>query len=309
MRSAMSVIAALLAAATPAHAESDPLLKPIAPERAQEWLTPQPPVQIFGNTYLVGFGGLNIALIRTSDGLILLDGGLPQGVRQIEANIRALGFEPSDVKLILSTEPHYDHAGGLAALARDTGAPVIASAEAAKVLRSGKSGPDDPQMAWLPPFPPVEQVRAIRDGEQLQLGGVTVTALATPGHTPGSMSWTWRSCEGDNCADVVFASSLTPLAAGDYRFSAPANRGATARFRETFQRLRSLPCDILLTTHPAASGGEAKLARLRQDREPNPFIDPQACAVYAETYERAFTRRLAEEVGKGQVAADAHTGA
>jgi len=300
MRSAMSVIAALLAAATPAHAESDPLLKPIAHERAQEWLTPQPPVQIFGNTYLVGFGGLNIALIRTSDGLILLDGGLPQGVRQIEANIRALGFEPSDVKLILSTEPHYDHAGGLAALSRDTGAPVIASAEAAKVLRSGRSGPDDPQMAWLPSFPAVEHVRAVRDGEQLQLGNVTVTALATPGHTPGSMSWTWRSCEGDDCADVVFASSLTPLAAGDYRFSAPENRSAAARFRETFRRFWSLPCDILLTTHPAASGGEAKLAELLQVREPNPFLDPQACASYADTYEQAFTKRLAEEAGERQ---------
>jgi metallo-beta-lactamase class B len=300
MKLVMSAIAAVLAAATPAQAESDPLLKPIAHERAQEWLTPQPPAQIFGNTYLVGFGGLNIALIRTSGGLILLDGGLPQGVRQIEANIRSLGFEPRDVKLIFSTEPHYDHSGGLAALARDTGAPVIASAEAAEVLRAGKSGRDDPQMAWLPPFPPVEQVRAVRDGEQLQLGDVTVTALATPGHTPGSMSWTWRSCEADRCVDVVFASSLTPLAAGDYGFSAPANATATSRFRETFRRLRSLPCDILLTTHPAASGGEAKLAQLQQDREPNPFVDPQACAAYADTYEQALTKRLAEEAGEGQ---------
>lgn len=297
MKPVMSVIAAFLAAATPAQGEDDPLLRPIAPDHAQEWLTPQQPVQIFGNTYLVGFGGLSIALIRTSDGLILLDGGLPQGVRQIEANIRSLGFEPGEVKLILSTEPHYDHAGGLAALARDTGARVIASAEAAEVLRRGKSGPDDPQMAWLPPFPAVEHVRAARDGEQLQVGDVTVTALATPGHTPGSMSWTWRSCESDHCADIVFASSLTPLAAGDYRFSAPANRSAAARFRETFQRLRSQPCDILLTTHPGASDGEAKLAKLLQDRDPNPFIDPRACAAYADTYQQAFAKRLVEEAG------------
>ncbi|MGV2496546.1 subclass B3 metallo-beta-lactamase [Pelagerythrobacter aerophilus] len=300
MKPVMSVIVVLLAAATPVQAESDSLLKPIAADRAQEWLTPQPPVRIFGNTYLVGFGGLNIALIRTSDGLVLLDGGLPQGVRRIEANIRSLGFEPGDVKLILSTEPHYDHSGGLAALARDTGAPVIASAEAAEVLRAGKSGPDDPQMAWLPPFPPVEHVRAVRDRERLQVGDVTITALATPGHTPGSMSWTWRSCEADRCADVVFASSLTPLAAENYRFSAPANETAVSRFRGTFRRLRSLSCDILLTTHPAASGGEAKLAQLQKSREPNPFLDPRACAAYADTYEQAFTKRLAEEAREGQ---------
>ncbi|RXZ65856.1 subclass B3 metallo-beta-lactamase [Pelagerythrobacter rhizovicinus] len=299
MKRGMIVIGALIAASAPAHSESDPLLQPIAPEKAREWLTPQDPVRVFGNTYLVGFGGLNIVLIRTDDGLVLLDGGLPQGVPQVEANIRRLGLELSDVKLILSTEPHYDHSGGLAALARDTGAPVLAGERAAATLRRGRSGPDDPQVAWLPPFPPVEQVRIVGDREQIRLGDVTITALATPGHTPGSMSWTWRSCESGRCADVVFAASLNPLAAEGYRFSAPANRAETARFRQTFDKLRSLSCDILLTTHPAASQGDVKLARLQQEREPNPFLDPQACADYADTYERALVKRLAEEAGAG----------
>src|SRR5690606_2633376 len=121
--------------------------------------------------------------------------------------------------------PHYDHGGGLAALARDTGATVLASEAAAPLLAAGEIGPDDPQKAWLPPhFPAVKSVRAVKDGEAIRLGGVTVTALATPGHTTGSMSWTWRSCEGERCLNVVFASSLNAVAPDDFRFSAPENQ-------------------------------------------------------------------------------------
>jgi metallo-beta-lactamase class B len=284
MRFIMS-LGVMLATAAPAQMVDDPLVRPIAPEQANRWLTPQPPMRIFGNTYLVGFGDLNVALIRTSAGLILVDGGVPQGVQQVEENVRSLGFDPRDIKLILSTEPHWDHAGGLAALERDTGATVVAGAPAAQVLLAGRSGPDDPQMAWL----------AVRDGEPLRLGDVTVTAVATPGHTPGSMSWTWRSCEGERCVDVVFASSLNPLAADPYRFSAPENRAYVAAFRGTFDRVRTMPCDILLTSHPDQSGGDSKVAQLRERPEPNPFLDPQACRAYADQVEPKLDERLAEE--------------
>lgn len=292
------VTLALLAG--PASAADDPLTRPLAPQSASRWLGPQPPVRIHGNTYLVGFGGLNVAVIRTDAGLVLVDAALPQAVPQILANVRRLGFDPRDVKLILSTEPHFDHAGGLAALARDTGGTVVASAPAAEVLRAGRSGADDPQAAWLPEFPPVPQVRALRDGETLALGGVTITARATPGHTPGSMSWSWRSCEPDagaasGCVDVVFASSLNPVAAEDYRYSDPAHGALAAAFRRTFASLRALPCDLLITAHPDQSGGDAKLARFRQQPRPNPFLEPGACRDYAERYERAFDELLAKE--------------
>lgn len=294
-RFGITLAGALLAVAAPAAAGDDPLLRPIAPEQANQWLTPQPPVKIHGNTYLVGFGGLNVTLIETSAGLVLVDGAVPQAVPQIEANIERLGFALDDVRLILSTEPHYDHAGGLAALARDTGATVVASREAAAVLRRGQSGPNDPQMAWLPSFPSVDRIRVVRDREEIRLGNVTITARATPGHTPGSMSWTWRSCEGERCADVVFASSLSPLAADGYLFSDPDHSEAVAAFRRTFEVLRGLDCDILLTSHPDASGGDVKLARLREGREPNPFLDPQACRAYADTYAGHLEERLARE--------------
>lgn len=276
----------------PAH---DPLLQPIAPEHAQQWLAVEMPTRIYGNTFFVGFGGLTVVLISTSEGLVLVDGALPQAVPAIEDNIRRLGFRMEDIKYILSTEPHYDHAGGLAALARDTGATVVASPAAAAVLRRGRSGADDPQAAWLEAFPPVERVRDLRDGEVLQLGDVAITARATPGHTPGSMSWSWRSCEGADCKDVVFGSSLNPLAAEGYRFTDPANRALVDGFRATFASLRTMPCDILLTAHPSQSGGDAHLAQLRQGVTPNPFIDPTACRAYADKYEVLFERQLERE--------------
>ena len=116
----------------------DPLLRPIAPDHARQWLTPQAPARLYGGTYLVGFGGLSVALIDTVDGLILIDGALPQAEPAILAKIRKLGFDPRRIRYILSTEPHFDHAGGLAALARDTGATVVASVRGAEGLRSGR---------------------------------------------------------------------------------------------------------------------------------------------------------------------------
>ena len=294
-----SLAASLLASSAASHGADDPLLRPIAPESSARWLTPQPPARIFGNTYLVGFGGLSVGLIRTSAGLILIDGGVPQAVPAIEDNIRKLGFRLKDIKLILSTEPHFDHAGGIAALARDTGATVVASASAARVLRRGRSGPDDPQAAWLAPFPPVARLRVVRDGEMLRLGDTIVTAQATPGHTPGSMSWSWRSCEARRCASTVFASSLNPIAADNYRFSDPAHAASLAAFRRTLARLRALPCDILLTAHPDQSGGEVRFASLQRRRLPNPYLDAQASKSYADRYEGLLDARLAEEAKSG----------
>jgi metallo-beta-lactamase class B len=291
---AISLSAVALIGAAP---EADPLLRPIAPDYAKRWLAPQAPVRLFGNTHLVGFGGLNVGLIRTSDGLILIDGAVPQAVRDIEANIRALGFSVRDVKLILSTEPHYDHAGGIAALARDSGATVVASAAAAAVLSRGGRDRADPQWGMLEAFPAPTRIRTVRDGDIVRLGNVSVTAVATPGHTPGSMSWRWRSCDGRDCATVLFASSLNPVAAPGWRFSDHPDR--VRLFRATFARVRAMPCDILLSAHPEQSGGDRKLAQLRTRRTPNPFRDPGACRAYADTAAERLDKALLQEKASG----------
>lgn len=291
---AMSLIAVSSSGAG-AKPGDDPLTRAIAPKQAARWTTAQRPARIHGDSYMVGFGGLSVGLIRTRAGLILIDGGVPQGVAQVERNIRALGFSIRDVKLILSTEPHYDHAGGLAALARDSGATVLAGAAAVPVLKAGRSGVEDPQMAWLEPFPAVGRVRAVKDGEAITLGGVTVRAVATPGHTPGSTSWTWTSCEGRQCVPVVFSSSLTPMAADGWRFTDPAHRGTVNAFRATFATMRALPCGILLTTHPAQPQMADRLKRLARRRSPNPFVDPAACKASADRHEAMLDDVLAKE--------------
>lgn len=268
--------------ASAAHqTEDDPLTRPIAPQSAQRWLGPQAPSRVHGNTYSVGFAGLTVGLIATGEGLILIDGAVPQAVRDVEANIRRLGFRVEDIRYILSTEPHYDHAGGLAALSRDSGATVLAGAAAARVLRTGQADPEDPQHAQLPAMPAVTRLRAVADGETIRLGNVTVTARATPGHTTGSTSWSWRSCAGDDCRDMVFAASLNPISADGWRFA--DHPDAVAAFRRGFAALRVLPCTMLITSHPGMGGEGA-----------------QPCRAYADAFETRLETRLAQEAGAAQ---------
>lgn len=287
----LAALALLTTAAT--QQQDDPLTRPIAPEAAAKWIVPQAPIRVFGNSYLVGFQGMNVGLIDTGKGLILIDGAVPQSVRSVEANLQKLGYRIQDVKLILSTEPHFDHAGGLAALARDSGATVLAGAWSVTALKQGMSTPDDPQAAWLVPFPAVSRVRAVKDGEVIRLGNVAVTARATPGHTPGSMSWTWRSCEGQVCRTMVFGSSLNPVAANGYRFT--RHPEVVASFRTSQARVRTMPCDILFSAHPDNSGGVEKYARFARGVRPNPYVDPAACRTYAARSAKALAERLADE--------------
>lgn len=293
----VSVATAFGAIAATAEQGEDPLLRPIAADYAKRWLVPQTPFRVFGESYMVGFDGLSVGLIRTSKGLILIDGAVPQSVPALEANIRSLGFALKDIKYILSTEPHYDHAGGIAALARDTGATVLAGAAAIEPLRMGRASPDDPQAGILPRQPGIARLRAVRDGERIQLGDTVVTAVATPGHTAGSMSWTWRSCQAKRCLNIVFAASLNPVSADDYRFSDPAHRGIVASFRKSAARMRALPCDIMLTSHPEQPQTHDRAAQLSRSRTPNPFVDSAACRAYADSREKALDARLKSEKG------------
>lgn len=267
-----------------AQVADDPLTRPMAVDRAAEWLAPLPPEKIFGNSYSVGFGGLSVALIDTGAGLILIDGALPQAAPAIIANIRRLGFRPRDVKYILSTEPHFDHAGGLAALARDTGATVVASPRGAAGLRIGRHLPDDPQLGYGGVWPAVPKVRAITGGRTLRLGNTVVTALATPGHTTGSMSWRWQTCERRVCRTIVFASSLNPVSFDSYRYTAPGSRAIVAGFRRSYATMNATRCDILIAAHPDNTGAAGRYSERAG-----------ACRAYAERSRLALDKRLADE--------------
>jgi metallo-beta-lactamase class B len=287
------ILFAAAVAAAPA-APADPLTAPIPTPHAAEWMARQTPLRIWGDTYYVGTGGLSVVLISTRAGLILVDASMPQSAPLVEAHIRRLGFALKDIKYVLITEPHFDHAGGAAAIARDSGATVVASPATARVLRSGRPAPDDPQAAQLRAFPPVGRIREIADGQSVTLDGVAVTARYTPGHTAGSTSWTWSDSEGGRRLAIVFAASLNPVSAEGFRFS---DTPLPQVFRASARRLAALPCDILVSAHPDNSGADRKLQALARRRTPNPFIDPGACRDYAARAEAALNARLAKERG------------
>ena len=149
-------------------------------------------------------------------------------------------------------------------------------------------------------FPGIKRVRGVGDGATIRLGNVTVTAAATPGHTAGSTSWTWSACQGGTCKTMVFAASLNPVSADDYRFSDPAHAAVVDAFRQSFVRMRALPCDVLFSAHPDQSGGDEKAAALRAGATLNPFLDPDACRAYADMSEKRLEARLAKEKANGR---------
>jgi metallo-beta-lactamase class B len=264
--------------------------------RCAEWNTPQQPFRIFGNTFYVGPHGLASILITSPHGHILIDGDLQESAPLIAANIRALGFQLKDVKLILNTHVHYDHAAGLAELQRLTGARVLASPWSAAVLTSGVVAKDDPQFGDLPSIQPVANVRTLRDGEILRVGPLAITAHFTPGHTAGGTSFTWQSCQAGECRNMVYADSISSVSADSYKF---ADRPQVlASFQQSFRFLDAVPCDILLTPHPEASDFWQRVAARDRGDTPNPLVDPSACRRLAQHGREQLQKRVASEAGE-----------
>ena len=248
-------------------------------ERCAEWNEPFDPFRIHGDTWYVGTDGLSSILIDAGDGLILVDGGLPQSAGRIDANIRELGFDPLDIRAILVSHAHFDHAGGVSALQRMTRAGVYTSTAGAATLTSGRLQEGDPQFVAGTDngrFPAVRDVVAVGDGEFVTVGEVSVRAVYTPGHTPGGITWTWESCALGTCYDVVYADSLTAVSAPGFSFGAS---GAAERMIDSAGKIADLDCDILLSPHPFFFGMYDKVERMG---EGNPFVNNLACTFYAE---------------------------
>jgi metallo-beta-lactamase class B len=264
-------------------------------DQCTTWSKPREPFRVWGNTWFVG-GGLSSVLITSKDGHVLIDGGLTQSAPQIAANITKLGFRLEDVKLIVNSHTHYDHAGGIAALQRASGAQVAASPAAKRALNGGGPTEDDPQFGFGPEhnnFPAVANVRAIKDGETLHVGDIAITVHFTPGHTPGGTSWSWMSCDRDNCMSMVYADSLNSISAPGFKFSADAER--VKKFERSIDTVAALECGILLTPHPEAFNLDAKLESRTSDARFNSFFDRDACKAYAAGARERLAKRLAEE--------------
>jgi len=261
-----------------------------------EWNRPQAPFRIFGNSYYVGPHGLSSILITSDAGHILIDGGLPESAALIAANIRALGFRIEDVKIILNSHVHSDHAGGIAELQRLSGARVLASEWTAAVMRQGGVGRDDPQYGSIPGIAPIKKVEELHDGETFKIGTTLITAHLTAGHTPGGTSWTWKSCEGSGCRDIVYADSLTPISAEGFRFT--NNRAypyVLDDFEKSYKFLETTPCDILITAHPGMSNLWERLEARQRGTTPDPMVDPGSCRELAAKARAQLRQRIDEE--------------
>lgn len=258
------------------------------------WLVPIAPFQIAQGLYYVGSKEVGAYLIVTDDGLILLDGGAEGFARQELANVRALGFDPRRVRILLNSHAHLDHAGALAALKRATGARFYASRADTPLLQSGGRGDffwDDTMR-----FPPVRVDQIIDDGAKVSLGGVTLTAHVTAGHTKGCTTWTGAFKTGGVVRQALFLCSVSVLPG--YRLVRdPKYPGQAADYEASFRTLRALPCEIFLGSHGGFYGMLAKRAALAAKPASNPFVDPQGCRSFLADSEAAFRTRLAQVSG------------
>lgn len=289
-------------AAPPSERAAAPQLPPLSSEEEivafeQEELTGQglewnehvEPFRIIGNIHYVGAKGVSAYLITTTEGHFLLDGGLAQTAPLILTNIERLGFNIRDVRYLLNSHAHFDHAAGLARLQRASGARMIASEADRAPLEAGRF-PYGPSASIA--FAPVRVDRVIADGETLTLGGTTLTAHITPGHTPGCTSWSMNVSGADgathraffHCSATVAGQSLAP----------PAYPQIVTDFEATFARVREMEADVLLTNHPEFMELEARRARQLAGVE-DAFVDANALNALNERLERAFNEELARQ--------------
>ncbi|GGC21112.1 subclass B3 metallo-beta-lactamase [Pseudoduganella buxea] len=263
---------------------------------AGDWDEPQEPFLIHGGSYYVGPHGISAVLVTSPAGHILIDGGTEKSPKAIAAHIRQLGFKVTDIQYILTSHEHMDHAGGIAALQKLSGAVVIGSPKSVAVLASGKPDRGDPQFGNLSDMAPVANTRAVKDGEVVKLGPLALTAHYTPGHTQGGLSWTWQSTEKGRTVAMVFADSLNAVTAEGFRYGgSPAWPTAKSTLEASIAKVAALKCDVLVSAHPEGSDlWERKAAQARLGSAA--FIDPDACRKYADRSRARLARQLTAEL-------------
>ena len=266
------LILAVLLATTPIAQAVEPVLPQAeAYTTPDAWRQPIAPLQIADHTWQIGTAGISALLIKTDAGAILIDGGVPQAADLLLANMAKLGVAPDDLKLMLSSHAHGDHVGPSAAVKRATGATVVNSAESAWLMAHG--GSHDIHFGDAILYPPVQTDRVIHDLEVVELGGMRLTAHFMPGHTPGSTAWTWTDTRDGAPVRIAYVDSLT--APGYQVHDNPRYPRLAEDFQHSFDVVRALPCDLLVTPHPDASGWD--YANADQPRK-----TPMSCAAYAD---------------------------
>ncbi len=255
-----------------------------------EWTTNHVPFRIAGNLYYVGSRDLAAYLIATPEGSILINSNLASSAPQILANIRALGFDPSGVKILLISHAHYDHAAGSAAILRATHAKYEVMDGDAPVVESG--GKPGYFAGTMPQFARAKVDRVLHDGDEVTLGGTTLVAHLTPGHTKGCTTWSLKIVDGGKTYNVVIVGSTSVL--DDYKLRGdPHYPNMADDYAQAFRVLRGLPCDIFLGSHAQFFHMDAKYERMKAG-DADPFVDPDGYKRFVDAQEKAYQAILAK---------------
>ena len=274
----------MLVCLSPAFAQDNP-----------DWTMNHAPFRIIGNVYYVGSKDLASYLITTSQGDILINSSLPSSVELIRKNVEALGFHLKDVKILLISHAHWDHAAGSAEIKRLTGAKYMVMDADAPVVESGGKTDFQYGSSKESQFPPTKVDRVLHDGDEVKLGGVVLVAHKTPGHTKGCTTWTMKVREDTKTYNVVIVGS--PNVNTGYKLVGNAEYPTIAQdYEQTFRTLQSLPCDVFLGAHGGYFGMEGKYARMKAGST-NPFVDPEGYKSYIAEREQTFRRELAKQSG------------
>ncbi len=282
--------AALLPLATPAQINAATVAPLDKLSAANGWNAPFEPFRVYGNIHYVGTAAVSAWLITGTRGHVLIDGVIPQSAPLIIANIKKLGFDIRDVKILLNSHAHFDHAGGLAGLQLASGAKMVASATDKPFLEAGDigHGPSDGMK-----FPPIRVDRVVRDGEAIALGDVRLKARITPGHSPGCTSWEMQVREGKappkiaffHCSATVAGQTLVP----------EVYPGIQANFRSTFERVAKMKADIFLGNHNNFFDLQEKRAK-QIAGDANAFVDPKELQRFNTLMKVAYEKQLAKEL-------------
>jgi len=276
MKRAVVVIVVLLVAGATARGQSD-------------WRQPFDPTRIVGNVYYVGTHGLSSFLIVTPAGGIVIDSGEAESVPFIRANIEKLGVHLANVKILLTGHAHFDHVGGHADLQRLTGAQVMVMEADREALQSGVDRSALGAKGWKP----VAVDRVLKDRETVSLGGVTLTAHLTPGHTQGCTTWTMEAAQDGRKYQVAFVCSVT-VNGGVHLIGNTRVPAIAEHYAQAFRVLHGLRPDVFVAQHGEVFGLEAKAARAAGARV-NPFVDPDGYRSFVASAEQAYLTQLAAE--------------
>lgn len=271
---------------------------------------PDEPFRIAGNLYYVGHTGLASFLLAGPDGHVLIDGGFPEHGPLIIESVEKLGFEIEDVKILLNSHAHSDHAGGLAVIQEASGAALWVSEGDAELMSAGGRGDralGPARHLWhlgALRFDPPRIDRTFAHGEVVRLGPIELTAHVTAGHTRGCTSWSFPlAVPGDTLLAVSICSlTLFPFVSLDPETG--AYPGIDRDWRESIATLRSLPADVFLGAHTAWFGLDRKRRRQEAVGDPGPFIDPDGYRAFIDRAERSLWRRTAPTSTGGDSALD-----